>query len=139
MNERDARRLERLTTIHTTPGFTDERIHLFLAEGLEPGGVMVVSFAMIRDELGKKGVVLDADLPAELVGRDEILHPVALYRLAVDVQDAVDHLDAIAGMGLLALIYWLGASIYLIDKNVMALSPAAVHPVVPPDRGRGSQ
>jgi len=32
-----ARRLERLTTIHTTPGFTDERIHLFLAEGLEPG------------------------------------------------------------------------------------------------------
>jgi ADP-ribose pyrophosphatase len=30
-------RLERLTTIYTTPGFTDERIHLFLAEGLEPG------------------------------------------------------------------------------------------------------
>ncbi|HEY7481698.1 MAG TPA: NUDIX hydrolase [Gemmatimonadales bacterium] len=32
-----ARRLERLTTIYTTPGFTDERIHLFLAQGLEPG------------------------------------------------------------------------------------------------------
>ncbi len=32
-----AQRLERLTTIYTTPGFTDERIHLFLAEGLEPG------------------------------------------------------------------------------------------------------
>ncbi|MGH7578805.1 MAG: NUDIX hydrolase [Gemmatimonadales bacterium] len=32
-----AHRLERLTTIFTTPGFTDERIHLFLAEGLEPG------------------------------------------------------------------------------------------------------
>ena len=32
-----ARRIERLTTIYTTPGFTDERIHLFLAEGLEPG------------------------------------------------------------------------------------------------------
>jgi ADP-ribose pyrophosphatase len=31
------RRLERLTTIYTTPGFTDERIHLFLADGLEPG------------------------------------------------------------------------------------------------------
>jgi ADP-ribose pyrophosphatase len=31
------RQLERLTTIYTTPGFTDERIHLFLAEGLEPG------------------------------------------------------------------------------------------------------
>ena len=32
-----ARRLERLTTIYTTPGFTDERIHLYLADGLEPG------------------------------------------------------------------------------------------------------
>jgi len=32
-----ARRLERLTTIYTTPGFTDERIHLFLAHGLEQG------------------------------------------------------------------------------------------------------
>ena len=32
-----ARRLERLTTIYTTPGITDERIHLFLADGLEPG------------------------------------------------------------------------------------------------------
>ncbi len=32
-----AARLEPLITIVTTPGFTDERIHLFLAEGLEPG------------------------------------------------------------------------------------------------------
>jgi ADP-ribose pyrophosphatase len=32
-----AGRLERLTTIYTTPGFTDERIHLFLADGLEEG------------------------------------------------------------------------------------------------------
>jgi ADP-ribose pyrophosphatase len=29
--------LEPLTTIYTTPGFTDERIHLFLAHGLEAG------------------------------------------------------------------------------------------------------
>lgn len=29
--------LERLTTIYTTPGFTDERIHLFLAHGLVAG------------------------------------------------------------------------------------------------------
>ena len=29
--------LEQLTTIYTTPGFTDERIHLFLAHGLEQG------------------------------------------------------------------------------------------------------
>lgn len=32
-----ASRLTRLTTIYTTPGFTDERIHLFLADGLEEG------------------------------------------------------------------------------------------------------
>ncbi len=32
-----AGRLERLTTIYTTPGFTDERIHLFLASGLVEG------------------------------------------------------------------------------------------------------
>ena len=32
-----AGRLERLTTIYTTPGFTDERIHLFLALELAPG------------------------------------------------------------------------------------------------------
>ena len=30
-------RMERLTTIYTTPGFTDERIHLFAAHGLEAG------------------------------------------------------------------------------------------------------
>jgi ADP-ribose pyrophosphatase len=32
-----AGRLTRLTSILTTPGFTDERIHLFLAEDLRPG------------------------------------------------------------------------------------------------------
>jgi uncharacterized membrane protein len=33
----------------------------------------------------------------------------------------------LSGMGLLALIYWLGADTYLIDRNVMALSsPAAI-------------
>jgi uncharacterized membrane protein len=31
----------------------------------------------------------------------------------------------LSGMGLLAIIYWYGASSYLIDKNVMALSPPA--------------
>lgn len=31
-----AGRLEPLTTIHTTPGFTDERIHVFLARDLRP-------------------------------------------------------------------------------------------------------
>lgn len=32
-----AERIERLTTIYTTPGFTDERIHLFMAVGLSHG------------------------------------------------------------------------------------------------------
>jgi ADP-ribose pyrophosphatase len=32
-----ARRLERLTTFFTTPGFTDERIHIFAAIDLVPG------------------------------------------------------------------------------------------------------
>jgi ADP-ribose pyrophosphatase len=32
-----AKRLERLTTFYTTPGFTDEQIHLFLARDLEQG------------------------------------------------------------------------------------------------------
>src|SRR5436190_23781714 len=31
----------------------------------------------------------------------------------------------LSGMGLLALIYWLGAGTWLIDKNVMPLSPPA--------------
>lgn len=32
----EAARLQRLTTIYTTPGFTDERIHLYVATGLRP-------------------------------------------------------------------------------------------------------
>jgi ADP-ribose pyrophosphatase len=32
-----AERVERLTTIHSTPGFCDERIHLFMAVGLTMG------------------------------------------------------------------------------------------------------
>jgi ADP-ribose pyrophosphatase len=32
-----AARVEHLTTIYTTPGFTDERIHLFLATGVTAG------------------------------------------------------------------------------------------------------
>jgi ADP-ribose pyrophosphatase len=34
-----AETIEHLTTIYTTPGFTDERIHLFLARGLTRGDV----------------------------------------------------------------------------------------------------
>ena len=41
----EAARLVRLTTIFTTPGFTDERIHLYLATGLSP-----VALAREEDE-----------------------------------------------------------------------------------------
>jgi ADP-ribose pyrophosphatase len=33
----EAERIEPLTTVFTTPGFTDERIHLFLATGIRQG------------------------------------------------------------------------------------------------------
>ena len=35
----EAERVEHLTTIHTTPGFTDEKIHVFLAVGLTRGEI----------------------------------------------------------------------------------------------------
>lgn len=41
----EAGKLARLTTIFTTPGFTDERIHLYLATGLSP-----VALAREEDE-----------------------------------------------------------------------------------------
>jgi len=33
----EAEKIEHLTTIYTTPGFTDEQIHIFLATGLTIG------------------------------------------------------------------------------------------------------
>jgi ADP-ribose pyrophosphatase len=41
----EAAKLVRLTTVFTTPGFTDERIHLYLATGLSP-----VALAREEDE-----------------------------------------------------------------------------------------
>jgi ADP-ribose pyrophosphatase len=35
----EAAKLTRLTTIYTTPGFTDERIHLYMATGLTPAAL----------------------------------------------------------------------------------------------------
>lgn len=39
----EAKKMTRLTTIFTTPGFTDERIHLYIATGLTP-------MALARDQ-----------------------------------------------------------------------------------------
>ena len=43
-----AKELRHLTTIWTTPGFTDERIHLFLATGLERGRVALEAHEFIE-------------------------------------------------------------------------------------------
>ena len=56
-----ARELRPLTTIYTTPGFTDERIHLFLALGLEPGEAAHEETEFIRPH------VLPLDEAIELV------------------------------------------------------------------------
>lgn len=43
-----ARELRPLAAIYTTPGFTDEKIHLFLATGLEPGAASHESVEFIE-------------------------------------------------------------------------------------------
>jgi ADP-ribose diphosphatase len=71
-----AGRLERLTTIYTTPGFTDERIHLFLAAELTTGapGREVDEFmevVMLRwSEVGRmirRGEIMDGKTLAGLM------------------------------------------------------------------------
>jgi ADP-ribose pyrophosphatase len=71
-----AGRLERLTTIYTTPGFTDERIHLFLARDLTTGapGREVDEFMEVAmlpwSEVGRmigRGEVTDAKTLAGLM------------------------------------------------------------------------
>jgi ADP-ribose pyrophosphatase len=62
-------RLDRLTTIYTTPGFTDERIHLFVATGLEKGTtnldqdefveVVVMPLSRVLDAI-RDGRIIDA-------------------------------------------------------------------------------
>jgi ADP-ribose pyrophosphatase len=71
-----AERVEALTTFYTTPGFTDERIHLFMASGLTPG------IAALED--------------------DEILnlHPVSLAR-AVRMVEAGEIMDGKSMLGIL--------------------------------------
>jgi ADP-ribose pyrophosphatase len=61
--------LRPLTTIYTTPGFTDERIHLFLATGLGPGRrrldddefveVVPMSLSQVREAI-RDGRIIDA-------------------------------------------------------------------------------
>lgn len=46
----EAEIVTRMTTIYTTPGFTDERIHLFMAEGLTMGEATPESDELIELE-----------------------------------------------------------------------------------------
>ncbi|HSM09419.1 MAG TPA: NUDIX hydrolase [Gemmatimonadota bacterium] len=80
-----ARRLERLTTLMTTPGFTDERVHLYLATGLTFGASdreaqefieirtldLAVALAMVdRGEIGDAKTVACLLLAARRLGDD---------------------------------------------------------------------
>jgi len=71
-----AERVERLTTVYTTPGFTDERIHLFMATGLTRGEArreadefvenetMTLSHAL---EMIERGEIVDAKTAVTLM------------------------------------------------------------------------
>ena len=71
-----AAELRRLTTIYTTPGFTDERIHIFLATGLSRGArnldedefvqVLTMPFSRVMDAIGD-GRIIDAKSVAGLL------------------------------------------------------------------------
>jgi len=54
-----ADRLERLTTIYTTPGFTDERIHLYMATGLVPGAAAREADEFMEVETRRWSEVMD--------------------------------------------------------------------------------
>ncbi len=52
--------LRRLTTIYTTPGFTDERIHLFVATGLTRGRTNLDQDEFVEVVTMPRSRVLDA-------------------------------------------------------------------------------
>ncbi len=78
-----ATNLEHLTTIYTTPGFTDERIHLFLATGITVGEPDTQGDEFIEKEARALSVVLEMIRDGEIVDAKSIvaLLYVAGYRL----------------------------------------------------------
>ncbi|MBI2073869.1 MAG: NUDIX hydrolase [Gemmatimonadetes bacterium] len=74
-----AGRVEYLTTIYTTPGFTDERIHLFLATGITAGEPKPMSDEFIVVEAKPVSRVLEMIRDREIVDGKSI---VALLYLA---------------------------------------------------------
>jgi len=63
----EAAELEHLTTIYTTPGFTDERIHIFLAKGLTIGETQHESDEFIEVEARPISRILEMIRDGELV------------------------------------------------------------------------
>jgi ADP-ribose pyrophosphatase len=74
-----AERVEHLTTIFTTPGFTDERIHLFLATGISAGEPKPMSDEFLEVETRPLSKVLEMIRDREIVDAKSI---VALLFLA---------------------------------------------------------
>jgi ADP-ribose pyrophosphatase len=74
-----AERLEHLTTIFTTPGFTDERIHLFVATGIRAGDPRPMSDEFLEVEARPLSKVLEMIRDREMVDAKSI---VALLFLA---------------------------------------------------------
>jgi ADP-ribose pyrophosphatase len=79
-----AAELRRLTTIWTTPGFSDERIHLFLATGLKPGQAALEAHEFIERhemplqeavDLVRSGEIDDAKTMIALLLADRQLEP----------------------------------------------------------------
>lgn len=68
-----AERIEPLTTIYTTPGFTDERIHLFLATGLRVGKTDHEDDEMIDVESRPLSTVLKMIRDGEIVDGKSIV------------------------------------------------------------------
>lgn len=74
-----AERIEHLTTIYTTPGFTDERIHLFVATGITAGDPRPMADEFLVVEARPLSRVLEMIRDQEVVDAKSI---VALLYLA---------------------------------------------------------
>jgi ADP-ribose diphosphatase len=62
-----AQRVERMTTVYTTPGFTDERIHLFLATGITRGEAQREADEFVENK------VMPLSQALEMIERGEIV------------------------------------------------------------------
>lgn len=62
-----AERMDYLTTVFTTPGFTDEKIHLFLATGISPGEPKPMSDEFLEVEARPLSRVLEMIRDREIV------------------------------------------------------------------------